>query len=54
MPNTEAMMNMMADPEWLETLKGQEEYIDTKKALVSVGYAVPYLLETGEVLNVPE
>ena len=54
MPSAEAMANMLADPEFHESVKDQEKVVDTTRSLLSVGYAVPYLLETGEVLNMPK
>jgi hypothetical protein len=51
MPNPQAMADMLADPEWHASIKDQEKWVDTSRALVSAGYAVPYLLESGEVLN---
>jgi hypothetical protein len=54
MPDPQAMQNMLADPEWHVSIKDQEKWVDTSKALLSVGYAIPYLTETGEVLNLPK
>ncbi|EED17397.1 conserved hypothetical protein [Talaromyces stipitatus ATCC 10500] len=53
MPDQQAMANMLADPEWHASVKDQEKFVDTSKALLSVGYAIPYLTESGEVLNLP-
>lgn len=50
-PNVETIKNVMADPDWPAALKDQDEWLDTSKALLSLGYHVPYLLETGEVVN---
>jgi hypothetical protein len=47
-------MNIMADPEWHEVVKDQEEWVDVAKALVCLGYTTPYLLESGEVINLPK
>jgi hypothetical protein len=44
----------MSDPDWLEAIKDQDDWVDTSKALVSLGYSTPFLLETGEVLNMPK
>lgn len=51
LPNMETMINMMGDPEWLESVKDQVDWVITTKSLVSLGYHTPYLLETGEVVN---
>jgi len=50
-PGLETIANVLADPEWAEVLKGQEEWVDTSRALASIGYSTPYLLESGEVVN---
>lgn len=42
---------VMADPDWAESVKDQEDWVDVPKALLSLGYYTPYLLETGEVVN---
>lgn len=53
-PNMQSIQKVMADPGWAVALQDQEEWVDTSKALVSVGYHTPYLLETGEVVNIPK
>jgi hypothetical protein len=50
-PNVQTIKNVMSDPEWLDAIKDQDEWVDTSRALVSLGYSTPYLLETGEVVN---
>jgi len=50
-PDIQTIKNVMSDPEWLDVIKDQDEWVDTSKALVSLGYSTPYLLETGEVVN---
>jgi hypothetical protein len=47
----ETISNLVSDTEWLAAIKDQDEWVDTTKALVSLGYSTPYLLETGEVVN---
>jgi hypothetical protein len=48
----EIVKKAMSDPDWVEgVLKGQEEWVDVQKALVSVGYCTPYLLSNGDVVN---
>jgi EthD domain len=51
MPDLQSIRDLMSDPEFLESVKDQEEWVDTSKALISIGYYTPYLLETGEVVN---
>ena len=53
-PVVQTIKNVMTDPAWQEVIKDQEERVDTSKALVSLGYHTPYLLETGEVVNMPK
>ena len=52
--DVQTIKNVMSDPAWQEVIKDQEEWVDTSKALVSLGYHTPYLLETGEVVNMPK
>ncbi|KAI1122381.1 hypothetical protein F5Y10DRAFT_287266 [Nemania abortiva] len=47
----ETISKVMSDKEWSTAIKDQEDWVDVKRALVSVGYSTPYLLETGEVVN---
>lgn len=53
-PNVAAIKNVMSDPDWATAIKDQEDWVDTSKALVSLGYSTPYLLENGEVVNMPK
>ncbi|KAI4865825.1 hypothetical protein F4820DRAFT_469324 [Hypoxylon rubiginosum] len=53
-PDVETIQKVMADPDWPAALKDHEEWLDASKALLSLGYHVPYLLETGEVVNLPK
>ena len=46
-----AMMNMQQDPDWHASIKDQEKWVNVSKALLTVGYAVPYLTESGEIMN---
>lgn len=50
----QVIRNVMSDPDWLAAIKDQDDWVDTSKALVSLGYSTPFLLETGEVLNMPK
>ncbi|KAI1383553.1 uncharacterized protein F4822DRAFT_80400 [Hypoxylon trugodes] len=54
LPDIQTIRNIMADPGWHAAVKDQEDWVDTTKALVSLGYSTPYLLETGEVVNLPK
>lgn len=51
MPNVQAIKDVMADPDWPAAVKDEEHWVDGSKALASLGYATPYLLATGEVVN---
>jgi hypothetical protein len=53
-PDIQSIMNVIADPDWPATLKDQDDWVETSKSLLSFGYSVPYLLETGEVVNMPK
>ncbi|RYP30211.1 hypothetical protein DL767_006358 [Monosporascus sp. MG133] len=53
-PDVQAIKNVMSDPDWQAATKDQGDWVDTTKALVSLGYSTPYLLETGEVVNMPK
>ncbi|KAI1504808.1 hypothetical protein F5X99DRAFT_371049 [Biscogniauxia marginata] len=50
-PDAQAIKRVMLDPDWSAAIKDQDDWVDTTKALVSLGYSTPYLLETGEVVN---
>jgi hypothetical protein len=51
LPGVEAIQKVMADPDWPAAIKDQDDWVDTERALVSLGYNTPYLLETGEIVN---
>jgi len=53
-PDMQAMKNVVSDPEWAVATKDQDQWVDMSKSLVSLGYSTPYLLETGEVVNLQE
>ncbi|KAJ2993414.1 hypothetical protein NUW58_g1850 [Xylaria curta] len=44
---------ILSDPDWAKSVEHQDDWVDTSRALMSVGYITPYLLESGEVVNVP-
>lgn len=50
-PDVQIIKNVMSDPEWLDAIKDQDKWVDTSRALISLGYFTPYLLETGETVN---
>ncbi|KAI0023525.1 hypothetical protein F4780DRAFT_53438 [Xylariomycetidae sp. FL0641] len=54
LPSMQAIQNVISDPEWANAVKDQDEWVEGSKALVSLGHWTPYLLETGEVVNVPK
>ncbi|KAI0023597.1 hypothetical protein F4780DRAFT_776623 [Xylariomycetidae sp. FL0641] len=49
----DCFIEFVADPDFAKSIENQEEWVDTSKALMSFGYITPYLLESGEVVNVP-
>jgi hypothetical protein len=51
LPGVGTIQAVMSDPDWQAALKDQDDWVDTDRALVSLGYCTPYLLETGEVVN---
>ncbi|OAF62057.1 hypothetical protein VC83_01370 [Pseudogymnoascus destructans] len=38
----------------LEAVKDEEHWVDTSKALATLGYATQYLLPNGETVNLPK
>lgn len=43
---------MIHDPEWIEkAAKDENEWVDLSKAEVHFGFDTPYLLETGDIVN---
>ncbi|KAM3086804.1 hypothetical protein ACMFMG_000925 [Clarireedia jacksonii] len=53
LPSVQSIGNIMSDPDWEEkALKDQENWVDMSRALVSVGFYTPYLVESGEVVNI--
>ncbi|KAI0505339.1 hypothetical protein F5B22DRAFT_528753 [Xylaria bambusicola] len=45
---------MLADPDWAKSVEHEPDWVDTSKALMSIGYITPYLMENGDVVNVPK
>ncbi|KAI1746036.1 hypothetical protein F4680DRAFT_400102 [Xylaria scruposa] len=54
LPDMQAIPNVMSDPGWQAAIADEDAWVDTTRALLSVGYSTPYLLETGEVVNLPK
>ncbi|KAF7531960.1 hypothetical protein G7054_g8412 [Neopestalotiopsis clavispora] len=50
-PGVEAIEAITADPDWPKALADEEKWVDTSRALASLGQITPYLLRTGEVVN---
>ena len=48
--SVQAMEQMMNDPEWIEVCRDQEDWVDTSKALVALGYHTKYL-DNGKVVH---
>ncbi|KAI1322801.1 hypothetical protein F5Y16DRAFT_385471 [Xylariaceae sp. FL0255] len=40
--DVESIGNMLTDPGWAKSLEGQEEWVDTSKALMSIGYLMSH------------
>lgn len=50
-----ALTSMNADPDWAgKAVKDEEKWCDLSKSTIYIGYDTPYLLETGEAVNLPE
>jgi hypothetical protein len=50
----QVIKDVMSDPDWPAAIKDQDDWVDYTKALLSLGYSTPYLLKTGEVVNMPQ
>ncbi|PQE16661.1 dimeric alpha-beta barrel protein [Rutstroemia sp. NJR-2017a BBW] len=53
LPDLDCVMKLMTDPDWPAAIKNQDDWVDMSRALVSVGYETPYLLD-GEIVNLPK
>jgi hypothetical protein len=51
LPSVQSIAEIMSDPDWQAAIKDQEEWVDVSRALVSVGFYTPYLVESGRVVN---
>lgn len=49
LPTMQTIENVMTDPEWGEACSDQFDWVDTSKALLSVGYHTQYLAEGKEI-----
>ncbi|PVH91990.1 hypothetical protein DM02DRAFT_677767 [Periconia macrospinosa] len=52
LPSVDTITNVMGDPEWIEAVSDQYDYVDVTKALLSVGTHTQYLAG-GNVLSPP-
>lgn len=50
-PSVETIGAVQSDPDWPATLKDEDKWLDASRALASLGQVTPYLLRTGEVVN---
>ncbi|KAK3987150.1 hypothetical protein QBC44DRAFT_332015 [Cladorrhinum sp. PSN332] len=50
-PDLQTIKNVMSDPDWPAAIKDQDSWVDMGRALVSLGRSTPYLLKTGEIVN---
>jgi hypothetical protein len=53
LPNPHVIENVQTDAEWLNAVADQEDWVDTSKSLLSLGYHTQYLSE-GQVLDPPQ
>lgn len=49
----QTIRDIIADPDWNEAIKDQDDWVDTTRALLSIGHSTPYLVN-GEAVNMPE
>ncbi|KAF2648586.1 hypothetical protein K491DRAFT_612508 [Lophiostoma macrostomum CBS 122681] len=52
-PSAQTIQQIMIDPEWIEVCQDQEDWVDTSRALVSLGYHTQYLSK-GKVMNLKQ
>ncbi|CAI7592057.1 unnamed protein product [Penicillium glandicola] len=53
LPDVETIKKIMSDPDWQIAVKDQGDWVQVSKALVSVGYSTPYVLN-GKAVNLPK
>ena len=49
LPDVHTIGNVMTDPEWIEAVADQEDWVDTSRLLLSVGHHTHYLSD-GQVI----
>lgn len=50
-----ALKGLVTDPDWAaKAVKDQDQWCDLSRSTVHIGFDTPYLLETGEVVNLPK
>lgn len=48
------LKGLLADPEWAaKAVKDEDKWCDLSKSTLHIGFDTPYLLETGEAVNLP-
>ncbi|KAI1819446.1 hypothetical protein F4861DRAFT_138490 [Xylaria intraflava] len=45
---------ILSDPEWAVSVENEPKWVDRSRALMSIGHVTPYLVESGEVVNMPK
>jgi hypothetical protein len=50
LPSAQSIEDIMGDPEWIEAVGDQEEWVDVEKALVCLGFHTEYVFE-GRVVD---
>ncbi|KAI0147373.1 hypothetical protein GGR57DRAFT_505838 [Xylariaceae sp. FL1272] len=50
--SVEQFMPPLEHPEWIKSPEGQENWNDSSRSMIS-GEVTPYLLESGDMVNVP-
>ncbi|ROW13953.1 hypothetical protein VPNG_04077 [Cytospora leucostoma] len=48
------LKGLLTDPEWAGAVKDEDKWCDLSTSTVHIGFDTPYLLETGEVVNLPK
>ncbi|KAJ8121485.1 hypothetical protein ONZ43_g2076 [Nemania bipapillata] len=49
----ENIAEILSDPDWAKSIEHQDDWVDSSKALMSVGYITSYLQQSGAAVNVP-
>ncbi len=53
LPSAQTIENIMTDPEWIDVLQDQEDWVDTSRSLLSLGYHTQYFSE-GKAINLSQ